>query len=295
VDVNAVIRNVADLLARLIGEHIELRTDLSDGELTIMADPCQLEQVLLNLATNARDAMPGGGSLTIRTIRSAVHEAEQEHARPGDHALIQVTDTGAGMDEATRDRIFEPFFTTKEVGKGTGLGLAMVYGIISQQNGWVTVASEPGRGSTFSLHLPLCPLPAEGRVSAAPAPLQRGSETVLLAEDSEDVRTLTKIVLTDAGYTVIDTMDGEDAFRAFLEHRNSISLVILDMIMPKKNGWECYESIRAVNPEVKVLFTSGYAADALQMKAILDQGLQYIAKPASPQELLRKVREVLNA
>jgi PAS domain S-box-containing protein len=295
VDVNTVIRNVADLLARIIGEHIDLRTDLADGELIIMVDPCQMEQVLLNLATNARDAMPGGGSLTIRTLRSSVHEAERQRARPGDFALIQVTDTGAGMDDATRERIFEPFFTTKEVGKGTGLGLAMVYGIISQQNGWVTVTSERGKGSTFTIHLPLCPLSAEGRVSPAPAPLQRGSETVLLAEDSEDVRTLTKTVLADAGYTVIDTADGEDAFRAFLEHRDSIQLAILDVIMPKKNGRECYENIRAVNPAIKVLFSSGYAADVLQMKAILDQGLQFIAKPASPQELLRKVREVLNA
>lgn len=297
VDLNRVVQGIERLLMRLIGEDIELTARLTTGELTVMADAGQIDQVLMNLATNARDAMPDGGGLLIETEAVTVSRAEHRSNYslvPGRYALLSVTDTGTGMDKKTRERIFDPFFTTKEVGKGTGLGLAMVYGIIKQQNGYIEVSSEPGRGTTIRIYLPLLGAPAEasaaGRDDAVPL---RGSETVLLAEDDATVRNLMKTVLEDFGYRVIEAVDGDDAVRLFSENGDRIDLVVLDVVMPKMNGKDSYLRIRETRPDIKVLFTSGYTADIMHKKGILEEGLNFISKPVSPQDFLQKVRDVL--
>ncbi len=296
VDLNRIVQGVEKLLSRLIGEDIDFKARLASQTLTVMADSGQLEQVLMNLATNARDAMPGGGVLLIETD-SATQEDDHLHAysyiAPGRYALLSVTDTGMGMDEKTRERIFDPFFTTKDVGKGTGLGLAMAYGIIKQQNGYINVYSEPGRGTTFKIYLPLIEAPAgESGVRREAVPL-RGSETVLLAEDDATVRKLMRAILEEFGYTVVEAVDGEDAVKMFLRNRERIELVILDVVMPKMNGKDAYSRIRQAQPDVKVIFTSGYTADIVHKKGILEEGLNFISKPAAPQDFLKKIREVL--
>jgi PAS domain S-box-containing protein len=295
VDINSIIRNVGSLLSRVIGEDVELVVELENRDLTVMADPGQMEQVLMNLSTNARDAMNGGGFLTIRTEKTIVNSADEKQARPGEYACITVTDTGMGMDRKTKERIFEPFFTTKEVGKGTGLGLAMVYGIISQHNGWIAVSSQQGKGATFAVYLPLLNVPAGDRAAVSALPLQGGSETVLLAEDNVDVRMLAITVLEEAGYTVFGAADGEEAVQIFEDNRDSIDLLVLDVIMPRKNGKESYEYIKGIKPEIKTLFMSGYTSDVLQSRAVFEEGLKFIQKPISPAQLLQRVREVLDA
>ncbi|MEW5744371.1 MAG: PAS domain S-box protein [Nitrospirota bacterium] len=297
VPANSIVRGVERLMSRIIREDIELRTDLAGEDFIVMADSIQIEQVLINLAANARDAMPQGGSLTIKTGRTFIDEhftAKHGFGRPGPYALISVADTGTGMDEKTRSRIFEPFFTTKEVGKGTGLGLAMVYGIIKQHNGYITVESEPGRGTTFRLLLPISASAIE-EMPAAPEAIPKGNkETVLLAEDNPEVRQGTREILEEFGYLVIEAVDGEDALARFDEQQDGIALLILDVIMPKMNGREVYEAIRNKVPAIKALFISGYTDEIIHKRGLLDRELRYIAKPVSPGDLLRKVREVLD-
>ncbi|OGW41905.1 MAG: hypothetical protein A2010_07315, partial [Nitrospirae bacterium GWD2_57_9] len=297
-DVNAVIARVERLLHRLIGEDIEFTTILHEAELPVLADSVQIEQVLMNLVTNARDAMPSGGKLSIETsVFEMGDEFQRTHAygKAGTYALVMVSDTGTGMDEKTRIKIFEPFFTTKEVGKGTGLGLAMVYGIVKQHSGYINVYSEPGQGTTFKLYLPLTAGPDRRRSpSEFSADSQQGTETVLLAEDDEEVRRLTKTVLQDFGYSVIEAADGEEAVRKFLENREKVDLLVLDIIMPRKNGRETYLEIKAARPGIKALFTSGYTADVIHKKGILETGLDFVLKPISPTDFLNKVREVLD-
>jgi CheY-like chemotaxis protein len=266
-------------------------------DLTIMADSFQIEQVLMNLATNARDAMPEGGCLTIETRPVRIDEEYVKRhifATPGMYALLSVTDTGIGMDEKTKERIFEPFFTTKEVGKGTGLGLAIVHGIVKQHNGKINVYSEPGRGTTFKIYLPLIGKEAvEAEISELPPP-KGGTETILLAEDDETVRELIKNILEESGYKMIEAVDGEDAVEKFKGNKDRIHLALFDVIMPKKNGKEACEEIKSIIPDIKTIFMSGYTADIVSRKGILEEGLAFIAKPVSPDELLRKVREVLD-
>ncbi len=297
VNLNEIIKGIEKLFRRLIGEDIGLRIIPADVDLTVMADIGQIEQVLMNLATNARDAMPDGGHLTMET---SVVEIGEEYLRrglferKGRYALLTVTDTGIGMDEKTRERIFEPFFTTKEVGKGTGLGLAIVDGIINQHNGYINVYSEPGRGTTFKMYLPLI----EGEIKeiqqdVIPA-IKGGTETLLLAEDDTDVRSLIKDILESYGYKVIDAADGEDALRLFHKNREDIRMAILDVVMPRKNGREVYEEIKRIVPDIKVLFMSGYTADIISEKGILKAGLDFISKPVSPKDLLKLVREILD-
>ena len=297
VNLNEIIQGMERLLPRLISEDIELSTVITDEYLTVMADNTQIETVLMNLATNARDAMPDGGSLTIRTGRIELdHEFIKAHGygKTGSYAIITVEDTGQGMDEKTKERIFDPFFTTKEVGKGTGLGLAMVYGIIKQHDGYINVYSEPGIGTTFKIYLPLIKSKVqEEEVTATPI-LERGTETILVAEDDTLVREFIKEVLKGSGYNVIEAEDGEEALKLFTEHRDKIQLLILDVVMPKKNGKEVYDEIRKVRPDIKAIFTSGYNADVVHKKGILQEGLNYILKPVLPQELLKKAREVLD-
>ncbi len=296
-DINTLISGLEKLLVRVIGEDIEFRTVLHDGQLPAMVDPGQIEQVLMNLCTNARDAMPHGGLLAIST---GLAYLDQEYVRvnsveaPGRYGLIAVTDTGMGMDEKTVQRIFEPFFTTKETGRGTGLGLAIIYGIIKQHRGHIAVYSEPGKGSTFSIYLPLSDAPPDVSVPAAAMEPPRGTETVLIAEDSVEVRSITRQVLEGHGYSVMEATDGEDAIDMFRQYGDRIDLVILDVIMPKKSGREVYDELKIMRPDIDVLFTSGYTADIIHKKGILDTDLNFISKPVTPHSLLTKVRDVLD-
>lgn len=298
VDLNEAIRNVEKLLARIIGEDIELRTVLR-GELTVNADRNQLEQVLMNLAANARDAMPEGGFFTItseRVLMDTDFVKTHGYGRPGEYALISVADTGTGMSDETKGRIFEPFFTTKETGKGTGLGLAMAYGIIKQHNGFINVYSEEGEGTIFRIYLPAVQAKTEepGWSLYLRPILRKGTETLLVAEDDMALRRLSTMVLSEFGYNVISARDGDDAVMKFGENREHIKLVILDMIMPKKNGMEAYEEITKMHPGIKALFVSGYTADVAQKKGFLRRGTDFLKKPFSPYELLAKVREILD-
>ncbi|GFO60517.1 hypothetical protein GMST_28420 [Geomonas silvestris] len=297
---NEVIEHFKKFIVRVIGEDIQLRTVTQGKGPMIYADQGQMEQVLVNLATNARDAMKKGGLLTIETgTRMVAASAEQELGgiEPGPYAAVTVTDTGCGMDHETSQRIFEPFYTTKEVGEGTGLGMSIVYGIVKQHNGFIDVESAPGRGTRFSICLPVYHA-EEPEEKAPPAPLDLppgGSETILLAEDDTDVRGLMVSVLTKFGYRVIEAVDGEDAVEKFAEHRGSIALVVMDMIMPKKNGKAAYDEISLQSPEVRVLYSSGYTADFMQNRGVSGKEVELIMKPVQPMELLRKVRAMLDA
>ncbi|OGW37159.1 MAG: hypothetical protein A2Y97_01130 [Nitrospirae bacterium RBG_13_39_12] len=298
VNLREIIKGLETLLPRLIGEDIELSVVLTDKDLIIMADSTQVEQVLMNLATNARDAMLDGGSLIIRTdIAEIDSEFIKAHGfgRPGSYALISVEDTGEGMDENTKDKIFEPFFTTKDVGKGTGLGLSMVYGIIKQHDGYINVYSETGRGTTFKIYLPLIKSKVEDIKTSDLSFLRGGEETILIAEDDASVRELTREVLLWFGYKVIEAVDGEEAVKMFRENKEKIQLLILDVIMPKKNGKEVYNEIKRINPDIKAIFISGYTADIIHKKGIMEERLNFMLKPISPDKLLIKVREVLNS
>ncbi len=297
IDLNMVIRRVEKLLIRLIGEDVELKTKLAANDLQVLADSVQIEQILMNLSTNARDAMPDGGLLMIETSVFEMGEEFQRsfgYGKQGTYAAITISDTGMGMNEKTRLKIFDPFFTTKEVGKGTGLGLAMVYGIVKQHNGYINVASEPSRGATFTVYFPLIQhreIPEKAELSAIAA---KGNETILLAEDNPEVRNLVITVLEESGYAVISAMDGEEAVRKFQENAGRVDMLILDIIMPKKNGKEAYQEIKQMKPGIKTLFTSGYTAEVVQRKGILEAGLDFILKPISPADLLNKVRAVLD-
>ncbi|NTW58139.1 MAG: PAS domain S-box protein [Nitrospirae bacterium] len=297
-DINDPIRRFEKLLHRVIGEDVDLRTELASGTMTIFADSSQLEQVLMNLATNARDAMPQGGILTIGTETAEISEEfRRRHGFgiPGRYACMSVRDTGTGMDKTTLGRIFEPFYTTKEPGRGTGLGLAIVYGIMKQNNGYVIVESEPGVGTCFSLYFPLIATSAGAAKTAEPVLSDEGHETILVAEDDVTIRQLTKTILGEFGYAVIEAVDGEDAVQKFLENKEGIQLVILDVVMPKKNGKETRDLIAALKPDVKVLYISGYNAEVLLNKGIDADTANFILKPVSPMDLLRSVRRIIDS
>ncbi|MGC1453651.1 MAG: ATP-binding protein [Nitrospirota bacterium] len=298
VNIDKIITSVGRLLTRLIGEDVELTMELGCGETAIFADPGQVEQVLLNLATNARDAMPNGGALTIRTEPVELdRDFIETHGfgAAGSYVLIIVTDTGKGMDRKTQDRIFEPFFTTKEVGKGTGLGLAVVYGIIKQHEGYITVYSEPGKGTTYKIFLPIIEAEIEQTGTSKRADAPGGTETILVAEDDEAVRALTVKLFTEAGYKVVEASNGEEAVRKFREQKDAIQLLVLDLIMPRKNGKEAYDEICSIRPDIKAIFLSGYAGDIFEKKHLNGERFNIILKPVSPLTLLYKVREVLDA
>jgi PAS domain S-box-containing protein len=294
-NLNEIVKRIDKLLLRVIGEDIEFKSIMADEELPIMADWSQIEQVLMNLATNARDAMPDGGVLTLRTERADIKgKLSGSTVPPGEYAVIVVSDTGTGMDEETKKRIFEPFFTSKEMGKGTGLGLSIVYGIIKQHDGEIDVYSEPGKGTTFKVYLKLVKTRAKSAEAAPVAAPVGGAETILVAEDDSPVRRFVRTILEEYGYTVIEAVDGEDAVSKFIENKDKIQLLILDVIMPKKNGKEAYEEIRKVRNDVPVLFSSGYTADIISKKGILEEGFNFISKPISSSLLLSKVREILS-
>jgi signal transduction histidine kinase len=298
VDLNEIVRTVENLLSKTIGEDIKLKTILADEDITVIADSGQLEQVLVNLATNARDVMPAGGLLIIET---EIVEIDREfietygYGKPGMYALLSVTDSGPGMDQKTKERIFEPFFTTKEVGKGTGLGLSTVYGIIKQHMGLVHVDSEKGQGTKFKIFLPHIEAEVAEEESKDLVPITGGTERILLAEDDDDVRDLIRVMLEQYGYTVIVAKDGEEAVALIRENKEDVEALILDVIMPKKNGKEVYEEIKGLRPEMKALFISGYTAHLLHKKGILEEEVAFLHKPVLKSSLLRKVREVLDS
>ena len=298
VDLNKILKKVEKFLIRVIGEDIAIHLTLTESALIILADAGQLEQMFMNLATNARDAMPHGGSFMIETASMKMVSgfvATHGYGKPGTYAVISVTDTGVGMKEETREKIFEPFFTTKEVGKGTGLGLAMVYGILKQNEGFINVYSEPGKGTTFQIYFRLIKTAAvEGQKAIEALYPKGGTETILLAEDDVNLRELSVVVLEQMGYTVITASDGQDAVAKFMENKDRIQLLLFDMMMPKMNGRAAYEEIRKVMPKVPVLFASGYSPDMLREKDLIETGSAMIIKPMSPQALLKKVREMLD-
>jgi len=297
VDLNEIIERVNKLLGRLIGEDIHLTTMLADRELPVMADSIQIEQVLMNLATNARDAMPDGGTIVIKTgmaLLDTLFVSSHGFGEPGSYALLTFSDTGCGMDEETAKRIFEPFYTTKETGKGTGLGLSIVYGIIKKHNGFITCHSTPGTGAAFQIYLPLTDIPGSESLSDTGAEsFRRGSEVVLLVEDDEPTRALTRELLEEFGYSVIEAAHGMQALEIYREQRAGIHLVILDAVMPGMKGTEVYLEIRALTPNARVLFCSGYNPDTIDGLGTLDPNLHFISKPFMPKELLMKIREVL--
>jgi PAS domain S-box-containing protein len=298
VNLNEIVMNVGKLLTRIIGEDIRLKTVFTGKTLTIFADSGQIEQVLINLATNARDAMPNGGILTIETELQEIDESfihAYGYGAAGMYVVLSISDTGKGMDAETSKKIFEPFFTTKEVGKGTGLGLAIVYGVVKQHNGYISVYSEQDEGTTFRVYLPqIYEKDADKTEEDAIEYPRMGSETVLVAEDDATIRELAGSILRNFGYNVILAHDGEDAVEKFKADKENIAVIVMDMIMPRKSGKEAYEEIRKIRPEVKILFMSGYSPDLLLDRGIFDSGDVVLIKPIHPLDLVRKVRAVLD-
>ena len=296
VDLNDIIRRLEKFLIRIIGEDIEFQTSLCDESLTVLADSGQIEQILMNIATNARDAMPKGGILSIKTEHLYLSDGIPGTLIPaGEYAVISISDTGKGMDENTKQRIFEPFFTTKEVGKGTGLGLSIVYGIIKQHNGEITVYSEPGKGTTFRIYLKIAVIePGKAEENRINAP-SMGTETILLAEDDVSVRMLFSNILEGYGYTVIEAADGEEAVVKFREYKDKIHLLLLDVVMPRKNGKEAFEEIKKIRENIPVIFSSGYTHDIILKKGLLEEESNLIMKPVSPNALLHKIRDILDS
>ena len=295
IDLNNSIITTEKLLRRLLTEDIELRTLLTKESTVVMADKSQMDQILFNLVTNARDAMPKGGVLIIETDVADMDDGfvnAHGFGKRGKYVVMSVSDTGEGMDETTREKIFDPFFTTKEQGKGTGLGLPTVYGIVKQHNGYITVYSEPRHGTTFRIYLPAVRMKIS-REKIGRTPIVSGSETVLIAEDNEEVRCFVKEALQEHGYKTIEAVDGEDAVERFKQYRD-VDLIILDSVMPKKNGREVYEEIRLIDPDIKVIFTSGYTKDVVLNKGIGVGEVNFIAKPFLINMLLQKIREVLD-
>jgi CheY-like chemotaxis protein len=294
-EVNEIVRTIDKILRRVIGEDIELRCSFAPDELVVMGDSGQMEQVLMNLAVNARDAMPKGGILSIGTERvELTEELSGVSLKPGSYVKITVSDTGCGIDKRTRQRIFEPFFTTKEVGKGTGLGLSIVYGIIKQHGGEVTVYSEVGNGTCFKIYLPLVESCVVRSESQPAAQVVGGTETILLAEDNEGVRGFMVQALEDYGYAVIEAVDGEEALAKYRANSDRIQLLMLDVVMPKLNGREVFDQIRKDGGSGRVLFSSGYTSDIIEQRGIVEEGVGFMAKPVTVQALLAKVREALD-
>jgi PAS domain S-box-containing protein len=297
-DLGELVHNLENMLRRLLGEDVQLVTRLEPALGTVTADPNQLEQVIMNLAVNGRDAMPGGGALTIETRNAeidAAYAADRPGLTAGRYVALAVSDAGCGMDQATRSRVFEPFFTTKDKGKGTGLGLSTVYGIVKQSEGFIDVVSEPGQGATFTVYLPRVEHPAD----TLPAPDARpmgwtGSGTILVAEDDEGVRKIVGATLARAGYTVLEGRDGADALGLGATHPGALDLLLTDLVMPGMSGRDLAARLLAERPRLPVLYMSGYSDDEVLRRGIVEDGSTYLKKPFNPESLLRKIREVLD-
>jgi PAS domain S-box-containing protein len=297
-DLNELLTNLDKMLRRMIGEDIDLVTVLEKNLGRVKTDPGQMEQVIMNLAVNARDAMPNGGRLTIETANVELNDAyARAHiaVTPGRHVMISVSDIGEGMPPEVRDRVFEPFFTTKAKGKGTGLGLSTVYGIVKQSGGNIWVYSEPGKGTTFKIYLPRVEETAEElKERLVSKELARGDETILLVEDEAEVRKLAVRVLEKQGYVVLEARDGKEALLLCQLQEGPIHLVLTDVVMPQLGGPQLVEQLRKVRQDFKVLYMSGYTDDAVTHHGILSEGMNYLQKPFSIDGLARKVREVLD-
>ena len=298
-NINTLVENITRMLQRIIGEDIDLQLAVAPDLGNVRADPAQVEQVLMNLAVNARDAMPNGGKLTIETANVVL---DQEYANghiavtPGPHVMLAVSDTGHGMDEETQQHVFEPFFTTKEAGEGTGLGLATVYGIVKQHGGNIWVYSEPGEGTTFKVYLPRVEEEAEALPSGGPeGNPARGTETILVVEDERMVRDLVKRVLEGRGYTVLTAASPGEAEQVLDCHREEIALLLTDVVLPERSGRELYETLAESRPSLKVLYISGYTGNAISHRGVLEAGTAFLQKPFTPDALAGKVREVLDA
>jgi CheY-like chemotaxis protein len=296
-DLNDVVRNADKMLGRLLGEDIELSATCCDGAARVRVDPGQIDQVIMNLAINARDAMPRGGKLTVETSRillDADYAAANPGVSPGAHVVLAVSDTGVGIAHEVQPRIFEPFFTTKDRGKGTGLGLSTVFGIVQQSGGHVTVYSEPGAGTTFRIYLP----ESQEEETVAPAPAEpitlSGTETILLVEDQEQVRQVAREILRRQGYTVLAASDVDEAIRLCARHELPIALLLTDVVMPRMSGPELAQQLMKLRPEMKVIFMSGYTEQAVVKHGVLDAAAVYLSKPLVPAVLARRVREVLD-
>jgi PAS domain S-box-containing protein len=296
-DLNGLIEDLLTMLTRLLGEHIVIRFEPEPSLDLIYGDKTMLEQVVINLCVNARDAMPEGGDLVLETHDVTVDEAfckKHPWAKPGRYALMSVSDTGHGMDAATIQRIFDPFFTTKEMGRGTGLGLATVYGVVKQHQGMIHVYSEPGMGSTFKIYLPLAP----GEVSTGAkkdrpqSAVQGGREVILVAEDNREVLEFISETLRNFGYTVVEAHTGAEVV-AIMEKDPGIQLVILDVVMPEMSGWEAYTALKAMRPEVPVLFMSGYTENVVHTNFVVKSGCRLIQKPFTPEKLLHEIQKIL--
>jgi CheY-like chemotaxis protein len=296
-NVSSLVADLMKFIGKVVGEHIELKTSLGKNVPTIFADRGQVEQVVMNLCLNARDAMPEGGRLVVETGEVVLVEGSVRHTpymKTGRYALLTVSDTGVGMDLKTRDRVFEPFFTTKGAEKGTGLGLAMVYGIVKQHGGFIDLYSEPGKGTAFKVYFPAI----EAQPDAVPAIrreeiVRGGTETILLAEDEEALRVLAERILTGFGYTVLVARNGEEAIEMFRRNKE-IVLAVLDVVMPRKGGKEAFDEMHKQNPQLKVIFMSGYSADAIHDSFVLIADTPFLQKPFGPTLLARKVREILD-
>ena len=297
-ELNDVVEGLLKMLSRIIGEHIEVEFLAGQHLGTTQGDRGMIEQVLMNLCVNARDAMPEGGRLTIETENVLVTEqyiVTHSWARPGRYVLLSITDTGSGMTREIMEHVFEPFFSTKESGRGTGLGLATAYGIVKQHNGIIQVYSEPGKGSTFKVYLPLSERPAESVGTKVEGAAPGGTETILLAEDDDMVRDLATRILQQAGYTLLAARDGEEAIGLFRQHRDHIDLLLLDVVMPRVGGHEVLAAARREKPEIKALFASGYSENAVHTNFVIHEGLHLVQKPFMRDTLLRSVRAVLDA
>lgn len=300
-NLNTLVTDMGNMLRRLIGEDIELTTALTDGVTQINADPGQLEQVLMNLVVNARDAMPKGGKITVETTIIEIDRAYAEMhvaVQPGRYVMLAVSDNGLGMDSETRKHIFEPFYTTKEQGKGTGLGLSTVYGIVKQSGGNIWLYSEPGQGTVFKIYLPS--VGNERRVSRSESEVdyptaKGGTETILVVEDEPQIRQMACEVLSERGYHLLAAANGIEALRILKEESAAVDLILTDVVMPQMNGRELSEQAAMARPEAKVLYMSGYTNDAIVRHGVLDSGTWFIQKPFSPDALARKVREVLDS
>ena len=297
VDLNEVVGNMTKMVRRILGEDIVLQTSYAPQPIFIHADIGMIEQVIMNLLVNARDAMPSGGQLSISTDRQDLTEAQVEKnpdALAGPHVCLSVSDTGCGIPKENLPQIFDPFFTTKEVGKGTGLGLATVYSIVQQHHGWIAVTSEVNKGTTFKIYFPA----VKGeRVAKEPAPqkLLRGSGTILVVEDELAVRTLVSHLLQRCGYTVLQAESGTDALKIWQERQGKIQLLLTDIIMPDGiNGYELAQQLKAAKPKLKVVYTSGYSGEVVGKRLELVEGVNFLQKPYVPQKLLQVLRDNLD-
>jgi CheY-like chemotaxis protein len=298
IDLNEAISDTSKMLERILGEHIQLTTTLNSKVGRVKTDPGQLSQIITNLAVNARDAMPHGGKLTIETDNVFLepdYTSRHPGILPGAYVMLAVSDNGTGMNNTTKEHIFEPFFTTKEIGKGTGLGLATVYGIVKQSGGSIEVYSEEGIGTSFKVYLPRVAVQAEPeRIKGLSAEWPKGTETILLVEDEDLVRHLSSQILEESGYTVIEARNGLHALEICEQENYKFDLLMTDVVMPQMGGRELAEKLKSKLPGIKLLFTSGYTDDAIVRHGIIETNTSFIQKPFSPEDLSNKIREILD-